>query len=191
MERKQVEITLFGTSHDGDLLREYPELAKMEEFKDLDPKQVRFCWLVGNRTSPIFNMDRPERIRRALVTVWGQHYEKNPTIKHIVEADTADGLPEEILKAIHKMNTFSPSYRLKAKLMDEYIFETLNELIVVAPSELSMMDVDDKKKYADLAMKVSSGLGEMVERIESAYGVKAVERKTKKEIQVRVNDLMH
>lgn len=191
MERKEVEIKLFGVSHDGDLMREYPDLAKIDEFKDLDPKQVKFCWLVGNRTSPIFKLERGERIKRAFQIVWGSNYMKIPTIKSLTEAGSADEFPSEILKAIHKMNTFSPTYRLKAKLMDEYIFETLNELIVVSPSELGAMDVDDKKKYADLAMKVSAGLGEMVERIESSYGVKVIERKTKKQIQVNINDLMH
>ena len=89
------------------------------------------------------------------------------------------------------MNTFDPSYRLKAKLMAEYIFEALNELVVVDPNEMAMMDVDDKKKYADLVIKVSSELNGMVERIESSYGVKTVDRQTKKEIQVNINDIMH
>lgn len=190
MESKQVEIQLFGVSHDGDLLREYPDLAKFEEFKDLDPSKVKFCWLVGNRTSPIFNLERAERIERALNIVWGNHYKRNPTIEDIVNASGADDMPEEILKAIYKMNTFSPSRRLRAKLMAEYIFDTLSELVVVSPSDMRLMDVDDKKKYADLAIKVSSELGGMVERIESAYGVKTIDRKTKKEIQININDLM-
>lgn len=191
MEKREVEIKLFGASHEGDLLREYPDLAKIEEFKDLDPKIVRFCWLVGNRTSPIFNLERWERIKRALTIVWGKKYEIIPTIKDLVKARDESEIPEEIMRGIFKMNTFNPSYRLKAKLMAEYIFETLNELIVVSPSEIAGMDVDDKKKYADLAIKISSELGGMVERIESSYGVKVVDRKTKEEIQVNINDVMH
>lgn len=191
MERKEVEIQLFNETNEGDLLREYPELAKMDEFKDLDPKKVKFCWLVGNRTSPIFKLDRTERILRALKIVWGQHYAKNPTIQDIVKSKGGEDMPEDILKGIYKMNTFSPSHRLKAKLMAEYIFEALNELIVVSPTEMQAMDIDDKKKYADLAIKVSSELNGMVERIESSYGVKTIDRKNKKQIQVKINDIMH
>jgi len=190
MEKKEVVIQLFNSTQKGDLLREYPDLAKIEEFKDLDPQKVRFCWLVGNRTSPIFEMERSERIRTALKLVWGENYKELPTLQEIAQAKTSDDLPEEIIKAIYKMNTFSPSYRLKAKLMAEYIFEALNELIVISPTEKAQMDIDDKKKYADLAIKVSSELSGMVERIESGYGVKTIERKTKKEIQVKINDIM-
>jgi hypothetical protein len=190
MERKEVEVRLFGVSHEGDLEREYPALAKIEEFKDLDPKEVRFCWLVGNRTSPIFKIERWERIRKALKIVWGANYSSYPTIKELAKAKDESELPEDILKGILKMNTFSPSYRLRAKLMDEYIFEALNGLIVISPSEMDDMDIDDKKKYADLAIKVGSELGGMVERIES-YGVKTVDRKTHEPIQVNINDIMH
>jgi hypothetical protein len=188
MDKIEAKIVLFDSS--GDLKKDYPELSKIEEFKDLDPNKVKFCWLVGNRTSPIFNMERWERIRTALKLVWGNTWKKNPTIKGISEAKNVDELPEEILKGIHKMNIFNPSLRLKGKLMNEYIFETLNELIVLSEVEKSNMDVDDKKKYADLAIKVSSELGDMIERIEGSYGVKVLERKTKKEIQVSMNDLM-
>lgn len=190
MEKKEVVIQLFNATKEGDLLREYPDLAKVEEFKDLDPQKVRFCWLVGNRTSPIFEMDRNDRIRTALKLVWGENFDKLPTPKDIAEAKSSDDLPDEILKAIYKMNTFSPSYRLKAKLMAEYIFEALNELIVINPRDKAAMDIDDKKKYADLAIKVSSELNGMVERIESGYGVKTIDKKTKKEIQVKINDIM-
>jgi hypothetical protein len=49
--KKEVEVILFGLEHEGDLRREYEELANIDEFKDLKVKEVRFCWLVGNRTS--------------------------------------------------------------------------------------------------------------------------------------------
>jgi hypothetical protein len=191
MERKEVEVVLFGVNHEGDLKREYPGLDKIEEFKDLDPKKVRFCWLVGNRTSPIFKLDRWDRIRKALKIVWGETHSKNPTIQDIVKAKDESELPEDILKGIYRMNMFNPGYRLKAKLMAEYIFETLNELIVVDSVTMMSMDIDDRKKYADLAIKVSSELNGMVERIESSYGVKTIDRETKDEIQVNINDLMH
>ena len=190
MEKQEVDVVLFGISGDQDIKKTYPDLAKIEEFKDLDARKVRFCWLVGNKTSPIIKIERGERIKKALSIVWGDGYASNPTIKDIVSAQTADDLPDEILKGIYKMNTFSPSYRLKSKLISEYIFETLNSLIVLDSNTIAIMEIDERKKYAELVIKVSSELNGIVDRIENAYGVKAIDRKTKKEVKVRINDLM-
>lgn len=193
MENREVEIQLFGVEHKGDIKRDYPELAKIEEFKDLSPHEVRFCWLVGNRTSPIFALERGERLRKAAAIVWGENYRSNPKakIKEIVSSTGEDDMPEDILKGIYKMNTFNPGYRLKAKLMAEYIFETLSTLIIISDTEKMAMDTDEKKKYSDFVIKVSSELQGMVERLESSYGVKTLNRKTKSSVLVNINDVMH
>jgi hypothetical protein len=88
------------------------------------------------------------------------------------------------------MNTFNPEFRLKAKLMAEYIFETLNELIILDPSEIASMDIDDKKKYADLVVKVSSELQGMVDKLESSYGAVTVDKKTNEKVKVSIEDIM-
>lgn len=191
MKKEEVQVILFGVEDKGDLAREYQELSKIEEFKDLNPSEVRFCWLVGNRTSPIFKLKRGERIKTALRTVWGEHYASNPKIKELAKATGENDIPDDVLKGIYKMNTFNPGYRLKAKLMGEYIFEKLNELIVLDPSSMSMMDTDEKKKYADFVIKVSSELQGMVDRLENAYGIKTINKNTKKEVRININDVMH
>jgi hypothetical protein len=191
MEERKVQVVLFGVQSDGDLKREYKELANLEEFKDLNPNEVKFCWLVGNRTSPIFNLERGERIRKALNIVWGSNYKLNPKIKELSKATGEDDIPEDILRGIFKMNTYNPSLRLKAKLMSEYIFETLNELIVLDSAEMHSMDIDDRKKYADFVIKVSSELQGMVDRLESSYGVQTIDRETKEEVRVNISDVMH
>jgi len=193
MERKEVEVVLFGVNHKGDLKREYKELAGIEEFKDLNPSQVRFCWLVGNRTSPIFTVDRQERILEAMNIVFGANYKSSPkaSVRELSKAIEEGDMPEDILKGIYKMNTFNPGFRLKAKLMAEYIFEKLNDLIIIDKNTLAMMEIDEKKKYADFVIKVSSELQGMIDRLENAYGVKTVDRKTKSAILVNINDVMH
>jgi hypothetical protein len=55
---------------------------------------------------------------------------------------------------------------------------------------LATMDIDEKKKYTDLVVKVYSELPEMVKTLESSYGVKTVERKTKKKVLVGINDIL-
>jgi hypothetical protein len=192
MERKEVEVLLFNVENAGDLKREYKELDGIEEFKDLNPSEVRFCWLVGNRTSPIFKMERVERMRKAMTIVWGSNYKTSPKqkVKDLANATGEDDIPEDILKGIYKMNTFNPGYRLKAKLMAEYIFETLNELIVIDPATMHSMDIDERKKYSDFVIKVSSELQGMIDRLENSYGVKTVDRKTKSKVLVGINDVM-
>lgn len=184
--KKEVEVILFGLEHEGDLRREYEELANIDEFKDLKVKELRFCWLVGNRTSPIFKMERSRKIRRALEICYGKSYDKRPDLKELSNGE----IPEHILRGIKKMNTFNPEFRLKAKLMAEYIFETLNELIILDPSEIASMDIDDKKKYADLVVKVSSELQGMVDKLESSYGAITVDKKTNEKVKVSIEDIM-
>jgi hypothetical protein len=189
---KELQLVLFGLDdfEKGNLKRQYPELADIEEFKDLHHKEVKFCWLVGNRTSPIFKMERSARIKRALEIVWGKGYRKNPRISELVNAETEADIPEAILKGILKMNSFNPEYRLKARLINEYIFETLNELVVLTPQQMATMDIDDRKKYADLATKVGSELQSMLKNLESSYGAKLYDKKTKKEATIGINDVM-
>ena len=191
MENREYQIILFGTEHDGDMKREYKELADIEEFKDLNTKEVKFCWLVGNRTSPIFKIERDFRIQKALKIVWGDKFKLNPKIKELSKVKTSDELPDDILKGIMKMNTFNPGLRLRAKLINEYIFDTLNELIMLDEGTKSTMDVDEKKKYTDLVIKVGSELQGMVDRLENSYGIEVIDRKTKEEVQVSIEDVMH
>jgi len=186
MEEKEVEVKLFGIETQGDLRLEYPELASTEEFANLKAKEVRLCWLLGNRTSPIYKLSKSERLLKALEIVYGSHYEKNADARIILEGD----MPDHIKIGIRKMETYNPEYRLKAKLMSQYMFEVLNSMIVLSASEIASMDIDEKKKYTDLVVKVHSELPDMVKRLETSYGVKTVDRKTKKQVMVSINDVL-
>jgi len=186
MEEKEARVILFGMETDGDLRIEYPELSEMPEFKGLKVKEVRLSWLLGNRTSPIYKLSKKERLVKALELVYGSRYAEHKDIKPILEGN----MSAELRTAIDKMETFSPEYRLRAKLMSEYVFNKLNDLIVLTTAQEASMDIDEKKKYTDLVIKISSELPDMVERLETSYGVKTVERKTKKKVLVNINDVL-
>ena len=186
MAKKEVEIVLFGLERDGDLRIEYPELSEMEEFKDLKVKEVRLCWFLGNRTSPIYKLDKANRLEKALELVYGRSYKSRADIKEMSNGS----LPDHIVKGVHRMESFNPEYRLRAKLMSQYMFEVLNDMIIVDSTTLATMDIDEKKKYTDLAVKIHSELPEMVKTIETSYGAKSVEKKTKKEVLVKINDIL-
>ena len=80
MAVKEVEVILFGLERDGDLRIEYPELAEIDEFKDLKVKEVRLCWFLGNRTSPVYKLDKAKRLLNSLELVYGKNYE---TRRHV------------------------------------------------------------------------------------------------------------
>jgi hypothetical protein len=186
MSEIEVEVKLFGIETQGDLRIEYPELAATEEFTNLKAKEVRLCWLLGNRTSPIYKLSKRDRLLKGLEIVYGSHYEKNADAKSILEGE----MPNHIKIGIKKMESYSPEYRLKAKLMSQYMFEVLNSMIVLNESEIISMDIDEKKKYTDLVVKIHSELPDMVQRLETSYGVKTVERNTKKQVMVSINDVL-
>jgi hypothetical protein len=186
MSEIQVEVKLFGIETQGDLRIEYPELAATEEFTNLKAKEVRLCWLLGNRTSPIYKLSKKDRLLKGLEIVYGSHYEKNADAKSIIDGE----MPNHIKVGINKMESYNPEYRLKAKLMSQYMFEVLNSMIVLNESEITSMDIDEKKKYTDLVVKIHSELPDMVNRLETSYGVKTIERNTKKQVMVSINDVL-
>jgi hypothetical protein len=186
MEELEVEVKLFGLETQGDIRLEYPELAETNEFANLKAKEVRLCWLLGNRTSPIYKLSKRDRLLKALEIIYGSHYEKNADARIILDGD----MPEQLKLGIKKMESYNPEYRLKAKLMSQYMFEVLNNMIVLSDTDLATMDIDEKKKYTDLVVKVHEQLPDMVKRLESSYGVKTVDRKTKKQVMVSINDVL-
>jgi len=188
MEEKEIqaEVVLFGLETQGDIRLEYPELANTEEFSGMKSKEVRLCWLLGNRTSPIYKLSKSERLLKALEIVYGSHYDKNADATAILNGD----MPEQIRAGIKKMETYNPEYRLKAKLMSQYMFEVLNNMIVLSNNDLATMDIDEKKKYTDLVVKIHEQLPDMVKRLETSYGIKTVDKKTKKQVMVSINDVL-
>ena len=186
MAKKEADIVLFGLERDGDLRIEYPELAEIEEFKSLKVKEVRLCWFLGNRTSPIYKLDKAKRLLKALELVYGKSYSHRKDLKEILDGQ----MPDHLVWGIKKMESFNPEYRLRAKLMSQYMFEVLNDMIIIDNTTLATMDIDEKKKYTDLVVKIHSELPDMVKTLETSYGAKTIEKKTKKEVLVKINDIL-
>jgi hypothetical protein len=171
-----------------DMKLDYPELSEIEEFKSLNARELKFCWYVGSRTSPFANMDKKKRLSIAASTAWGGYHTSKKSVRELAEGK----LSEKIISAITKMSSFNPSVRLRAKFMQEYIFEKMQTIIVISPEEMAELDADDKKKYAELALKVSSELGNVVQRMELGYGVKARSKKSEraKEVKRSLSDIV-
>jgi len=185
-KQEEADLIIFGLTSDKDLRIEYPELSVIDEFKGMDKKEVKFCWYVGNRTSPIFNMTPlSSKLKRALTLTYGVSWEKKPALIEISNGD----IPDNIQLGIQRMTEFNPEYRLRAKLLSQYMFDTLNEVVVVE-RPIAEMDIEERKKYTDLLVKVHDSLPKMVQTLESSFGVKVVSRKTKTAVMVNINDLI-
>lgn len=181
-EETEVVIQLFNPTKEKDLRIDYPELAEMDEFKGMDPRFVKFCWYVGNRTSPFFLMPREEKIMKAISLLWTPlMIKKLESVKALYEGD----LSKDVLAGIDRMVRFHPENRLKAKILADYTFQQLQKLVVVSDEELKGMAFEDRNRYAALLTKVQKDLPGVINNLETGFGVRVVE-KNNSEIKVLV-----
>jgi hypothetical protein len=190
-EAKDIEakVILFDVDGEKDMRIEYPELMKIKEFSELkNKKEVRLCWLIGNRTSPIAGLEATQRIKKAFDIVYTSGVIPSELLPMSKSAKRED-VPDRILSAIERMSWFDTDGRLKAKLVTQYMFDMLVQMVMVDDSTFKLMDMDDKKKLAELMIKVNSELPGIIKTLEEGYGVKIVERKTGKKLLTDINKL--
>jgi hypothetical protein len=183
---KEIIISLFEPT-ERDMKLDYPELAQIEEFEELTARDLKFVWYVGNRTSPLATLKSGIRVKESYKLVYeGYNREKD------LQAQLRKGeIPVKFKDAIARMSKFVPSVRLRAKLDTEYIFEAMQGLIFVSPSERANMEGEDKKDYQALLSKISKDLPDLVSKIENGYGTKIVYKDNRKaEIKVNIKDVL-
>lgn len=171
-----MEMTIFEPTG-RDMKDEYPELAEIEEFADLKNKEIRFCWYIANRTSPLVKLNKKDRIAKALTFCYGDAIDR-PDLQKIKDGK----LPDRLLAGMKRMASFNPSVRIRAKYYIEYGFDKLSELIAITEKTMVSMDSDERKKYADLIFKMATELPEMVKLQERGFGVKLKDPKKKKTV---------
>lgn len=181
---EEIDVKLFGLETSQDLRIDFPQLATNEHFKDLKPREVKFCWLVGNRTSPLFEKKDVDKIKMA-VKICYPNYLKKEELKDLFNGS----LPDYLHNGIEAMKNFNPEIRLRTTLMQHYIFDELNYIVGMKTREdLSLMSNDELKKYSDLIRGIEKDLPDMIKRIEGANGISLYKKDTKKRILVNIND---
>lgn len=170
------DLTLFEPTG-GDMLKDYPELKPFDEFNGLSVREVKLCWYLGSNTSPLAKAELKglEKVEAAISAVYDDRARDfDLTVKQMLSMNP----PPKIVDGVSRFKSFTPSFRLQAKWMDEYIFHMLNGLVVLGKDEEQMMklDPDTKKKYVDLSIKVSSEMPSLIARMEGGYGVKLVKK---------------
>lgn len=169
---------LFVPAKGLDMKSEYPELASINEFALLTNTELVFCWLVGNRTSPLsiggqWKGKNSEAIEKALQLSNLIKYLQEETVRKFVQGK----FEAKIQNGINRMKLFNPSFRMKAKMMTEKMMNNLSRMVDISEEEFEKMGLDEKKSYADLTKKVTDTIDNLIVSNEEAYGVKEVKRK--------------
>lgn len=165
MKSNGQEIKIFEPS-DKDMRIEYPELNDIPEFEGLSGTELKFVWYWSNRTSPYCGMKNIKfKTTKCISASFGDGAKKEQYSRYM-----ANSFPEKIRIAMDRMERFSPSTRLRAKLTIEKIFENLEKITEI--TEEDFMDLQSRKEYANLAVTVTKNMGDMVKQMENAFGVK-------------------
>ena len=151
---------------------EYPELAQVPEFNALaNIQELKFVWYYANRTSPYFTAKKGEtiRIKSCINKAFGRSQDVEDYKKYL-----EGNFPPKIKEAIAKMESYNPSARLRARIAIENIFDNLEASLQVTDEMQTEMDkdLDQKKKYIDLSIKVSESLPTVVAQLEEGYGIR-------------------
>lgn len=152
----------------SDLCIDYPELKDYKEFNRLNPKQVKFAYFIGNRTSPHIKLDPQKRYRVAL--------RDSGLDEDLTESQLDNyksGIFDDIItEAIEKMASFRVSERLRIVFINESIFNSGIELILTLQAELESTG-DNKKRgeIMDVIFKTREAVSNLILPLETRWGV--------------------
>ena len=188
MKLSEKDIILFEPSK-RDMIIDYPELKEYEVFTNITPADLKFVWYISNRTSPIIRESKQKRLKMACELAYDEkRLSTNARIKSMyVDRE----FPDNIVEAIMVMANFNPSFRMRAKMLNEHNFNILQSLSYISEEERMTWDIDEKKKCAELIVKTTSALASMIVNMESGYGVKIKkEVKAKFELKANITDVI-
>ncbi len=174
-----------------DMKIEYPELRDVKEFMELKKAEFEFVWYYGNRTSPFFDIASGERNKRlaCVEKAFGKKDKDSDWYKKYLSGN----FPPKIKAGIEKMGRYSPSARMRAKMAAENVLDTLEESLNVSEEMKDEMkkDLEMKRKYIDLSIKVIESMPNVVSQIEDGFGIRAFEKKGGKDKQPTLMDVLH
>lgn len=168
-----------------DMKVEYPELTEIEEFEKLKGSELKFVWFWANRTSPYYSMKHEKiKVQACIRDAFGDSLTGDEYKRYL-----SCNFAEHILIAIDKMEKFSPSTRLRAKMTIEKIFTNLEKITDIEKTDL--IDLQSRKEYANLAVTVSKNMGDIVKQMENAFGIRYHNSEEKEEKGPTMMDRLH
>lgn len=166
-------IHLFKPRRMHSLFTDYPELKEVKEFR-LPSNQMAFVNLYANPTSEFDDIkSETQKLEKCVKKAFGNTITENEKAKYLVGE-----FPTHIIAAINKMKSYNPSARLRAKAVINNVFDRLEGLVDMDEEKMKALDIEDKKRYAELLIKIAEGQQALVSQIESGYGITEDEEET-------------
>ena len=169
----EVKIYMFRPT-EKDLRIEYPELARINEFGELKTKELKFVWYYANRTSPFYTATRGDRtkILSCIRNSFGNSFKDEDSVEY--NKYLKGNFPPKIREAIERMERFNPGARVRAKMSIEMVFDNLEKSMFVDEEMEDKMreDIDLRKKYIELSIKVSESMPTIVAQMEEGFGIR-------------------
>jgi hypothetical protein len=158
-----------------DLRITYPELNEVSEFKPLSSSEMLFVYYFACESSPYIRMDIKNRLLKSL-----EHIKKDVSGSQIADYSKGE-FPDKIKAAVDRMARYDVSARMKAREITEMVFKNVQELVDV---DLTLLkDIDEKKRYIDMAASTVKLLPSIVSQLENGYGIRYVEDEPQEEIK--------
>ncbi len=147
-----------------DMKTDYPELARVIEFKDLTNKEMVFVWFHSNQTSPYFEMEAKHKTALSIKEAWGDKLTRED-----IDAYLDGNFPEKIRLALERMKKYKPSVRMKALMMQE---KTMADYQIILAKNISGLEPKAQSDYIDMINKINKALPELINSIEEGFGIK-------------------
>lgn len=172
------EFSIFKPKSTRALYDDYPELKIYPELKSLSRFELLFVWYYACEASPLFkitsNRDRADESMK--LTFFSNKQ------KRLSEEDKERYLngkfPEKIKASIEVMSRFRIGPRVRAKMILEKGFDNLEKILDIDASDQTNfinaqgeVDQSKKKSYVDTLDKAVSLLPNLINTLESGFGV--------------------
>lgn len=178
---------------DKDLKIEYPELARIKEFKSLNSKELKFVWYHSNRTSPFYKVVQSERDKILLCIKEAFKVDVRGELESYLNKYISGNFPSTVKVAMERMERFRPSERLRAKISTEKVFSNMEESLIISSEleEAMKTDIELRKKYVELSIKVAQEMPGIVEQMEQGFGISSIESYRKQDKGPTLMDTLH
>ena len=173
---KGTGLTLFAPSGLKDLRQYHPELKEHFPMGEVTATELRFVWnyvmIYGSEK------DRKVRALKSLVASFGSRVDVATRDRY-----ASGDFPDNVRKAIEKMESFDPAPRLTARYITEKTFLSYQKIIdvdvekafeVVTTTKegdtVKEMDWTKLAQYVSATTKINESLPSLINSIEEGYG---------------------
>lgn len=163
-----------------DMRRTYPELARIEEFKNMRALDVKFAWYYA-----IYYQDEEDHDKRVKKSIQNAYHDglNESLIKRYLSLD----FPMDIKKAIVRFEHVDIGARLRAKFTSERILKGFEKLAETDVDTVGVVKIyregDDEpigekrdwnqvSAFVNSMTKINESMPGLLQRAEEAYGIK-------------------